>query len=315
MNTRRNFLKEGTLATAALLASKPLTTLAKCSSTFSFKAGAANTICILHTGDLQNNIYPIFNDRFNGLGGTEAMSRVIESLKKEKQNIVLVDAGNIFSGNAAQKHQHEKTMQLMHGLNYDAVLPGHHDFAAGEDYLYQCLQKNNLPVVITNYDIDHPLGKMKLPYRIVKKGNIKVGIISAGINLNQFGNKTVQYINPLKATNKFASMLKKEYGCHLVVCLSHLGYKNKRGIDDITLAKNSADIDIILGAHSKTFFKAPIVVHNKNKHEVIINHAGFGGIVLGKLDISFDEMGNKKMVSFTNMMIGTENNKWKQDIA
>ena len=57
-------------------------------------------------------------------------------------------------------------------------------------------------------------------------------------------------------------------------------YKNKKTIDDITLATQSKNFDIIIGGHSHTFMPAPQIVLNQQQQEVVINHAGYGGIVL-----------------------------------
>ena len=66
-------------------------------------------------------------------------------------------------------------------------------------------------------------------YKIINKGNIKTGIITAN---PQDGN-VIQKVNDLSA------WLKKEKGCTVVVCLSQLGYKNNNTPDDISMAKKS----------------------------------------------------------------------------
>ena len=100
------------------------------------------------------------------------------------------------------------------------------------------------------------------------KGNIKIGIIGAGINMKGLVgadvNGKIQYINPVKELSSIATMLKKEKKCQLVICLSHLGYKNKKAIDDITFAKQSKDIDI-LGDVDFSF--APAVPNQRETEE------------------------------------------------
>jgi 2',3'-cyclic-nucleotide 2'-phosphodiesterase (5'-nucleotidase family) len=85
----------------------------------------------------------------------------------------------------------------------------------------------------------------------------------------------------------------------VVVCLSQLGYKNKRTPDDCKLAKGSTDLDMIIGGHKENFHQHPIVALNSNNAEVIIHSASGNSFALGKIEISFDELGKKNQVSFS----------------
>ena len=123
-------------------------------------------------------------------------------------------------------------------------------------------------------------------YRIVYKGNIKTGIISAE-------KASADSINAL------AVYLKKEKNCHLVVCLSQLGYKSASGLNDLSLAASSTHLDIIIGGHAGNFCSSPVIARNQNKQEVIINHAATNGLALRKIEINFDTAGRKNLIAFT----------------
>lgn len=123
-------------------------------------------------------------------------------------------------------------------------------------------------------------------YRIIYKGKIKIGVISITTG-ESFSNINTQ-----------ASFLKKEKNCHLVVCLSQLGYKNKNAIDDLNLAALSANLDIIIGGDTKNSSKNPVVVLDQNNAEVIIDHAADATLALGKIEIAFDDKGQKKNIAF-----------------
>jgi 2',3'-cyclic-nucleotide 2'-phosphodiesterase (5'-nucleotidase family) len=125
-------------------------------------------------------------------------------------------------------------------------------------------------------------------YKIVYKGDIKTGVITAN-------NKSAS----ADTINALAVYLKKEKNCHLVVCLSQLGYKSETGLDDLSLAANSTNLDIIIGGHATNFCKSPMTTLNKNKEEVIINHAGTSGLALRKIEIGFDNRGRKNQLAFT----------------
>jgi hypothetical protein len=134
-------------------------------------------------------------------------------------------------------------------------------------------------------------------YNIIYKGNTKIGVITADSSEH----------NVVYRVNALSEWLKKEKKCTVVACLSQLGYRLKNGIDEITLANNSTNLDIIIGGHSKNFCPQPVVLQNKNKEEVIINHAGNSAMAIRKIEILFDSMGKKKYISFTPAIPITNN--------
>ena len=128
-------------------------------------------------------------------------------------------------------------------------------------------------------------------YEIVYKNNIRTAIIKADKN------------SKADAVNRLSSFLKKDKNCQLIICVSSLGYKNKSGLDDLTLAEKSHHIDIIIGNHASNHSPYPIVIRNRKKEEVIIHSATNNGFGLGNIEIGFDEkMNTKKSLAFNNLL-------------
>ena len=127
-------------------------------------------------------------------------------------------------------------------------------------------------------------------YKLIMKGNIKTGIITA----NREDGNVIQKVNDLSA------WLKKEKGCTVVVCLSQLGYKNNNTPDDISMAKKSQHLDLIIGGNIKNFHLQPMILLNENNEEVIIHSAATDAAIFGKIGIDFNQHGQKKHISFTN---------------
>lgn len=123
-------------------------------------------------------------------------------------------------------------------------------------------------------------------YKIICKDNIRVGVIAVNANEHLSSNRI----------NDLAAMLKKEENCHLVVCISQLGYKNNT--DDVVLAGKSEYIDIIVGKQTSNSPKRPIVAANKNKAEVIIQYTQDIEAALGKIKVDLDQFGGKFNISF-----------------
>lgn len=125
-------------------------------------------------------------------------------------------------------------------------------------------------------------------YKIIYRGDIKTGVITAHSK-----SASAENINGL------AMYLKKEKNCHLIICLSQLGYKSGNGLNDQALAAASTHIDVIMGGHADDFCTRPVIAQNKNKEEVIINHAATNALAVRKIEIGFNNRGKKDQVAFS----------------
>jgi hypothetical protein len=128
-------------------------------------------------------------------------------------------------------------------------------------------------------------------YSIIRKGNIKIGMIAVKSSEIDVANKV----------NTLAAFLKDEKACHLVICLSQLGYKNKNSMDDIQLAKESVGVDIILGGNDANACHHPMVRLNRNSHEVMMQSSCGHKVAVGKIDLQFNDEGKKQFAYMQNL--------------
>ena len=81
----------------------------------------------------------------------------------------------------------------------------------------------------------------------------------------------------------------------MVICISHLGHYYKDGkISDISLARQSKHIDLIIGGHTHTFLNKAKFIKNKENKNVIVNQAGWGALALGRIDLKLSNK-NKRI--------------------
>tara|TARA_B100000767_G_scaffold7804_1_gene7743 strand:- start:2013 stop:2921 length:909 start_codon:yes stop_codon:yes gene_type:complete len=283
MNSRRIFIKKAGLG-IAITSIVPL-------DLFSFNKDIVK-ISILHTNDIHSHIDPFVSGRNKGLGGLVQLSSLVNKIKSEEKNVLLLDSGDIFQGTPYfNKFGGELEFKLMSKIGYDCSTMGNHDFDNGLNGFEEQLIHTNFPFICTNYDFKNTIleGKTK-NHAIFYKEGVKIGVIGLGIELKGLVDprlyKNVKYLDPIEAGNKMAKYLKHDQNCDIVICLSHLGFKYKRDkVSDQVLAKETSNIDVILGGHTHTFLKKPINLKNKNGKNVLINQVGFGAIKLGKIDI------------------------------
>ncbi len=294
---RRKFLK-GSVSAAALLALgfNPNSVFAK----DDFKR-----LTILHTNDVHSRIdpFPMDGSRNQGMGGVAPRASLIKKIRAEEDNVLLLDAGDIFQGTPYFNFfGGEVELKMMSMMGYDAGIMGNHDFDNGVEGFARQLPHANFPILNSNYDFtDTAMEGKTQPYKIFKKGGIKIGVYGVGIELTGLVNKlqsgNTKYLNPITKAAEMEVFLKQNQKCDMVICLSHLGYKYKENkVSDIVLAKNTSHTDLIIGGHTHTFLKTPDSVRNLSGNETLVNQVGFAGINLGRIDYTFSRNRNKKVV-------------------
>jgi 5'-nucleotidase len=283
---RRKFIIQGAFAAGAL--GLPSGLLA---------SEEAIKLTILHTNDVHSRLdpFPMDGSANAGKGGVAARASLIQQIRQKEEHILLLDAGDIFQGtpyfNIFKGEPEMKAMQMM---GYDAGVMGNHDFDAGlENFVKQLTVHGKFPILMSNYAFERtPMEGIVQPYKIFKKGKLKIGVTGVGIELqglvpeNLFGNTV--YLDPIANVNKIANYLKNDKNCDMVICISHLGDKySDNKVSDEVLAKETSNIDLILGGHTHRFFDKPRVYTNKLGQQVLVNQVGWGGIQLGRLDYVF----------------------------
>ena len=304
MRNRRNFIKNVSLGTIGLsLISNSVLANEK-----------IKKITILHTNDMHSHIEPFKSGKYKGLGGMAQRATIINEIREKEKNVLLLDAGDIFQGTPYFNYYGgELEFKLMSKMNYDAATLGNHDFDNGIDGLERQLKHATFPFLIANYDFKNTILENRFkPYKIFNKDGIKVGVFGIGVELEGLVPKELYketvYNDPIISSNYYSYKLKHELNCDLVICLSHLGYKyESKKISDIILAKQTRDIDLIIGGHTHTFLKKPKIITNLINKKVIINQVGFGGINIGKIDFIFQQ--NKRDFNVKKSSIFVKKNK------
>lgn len=270
----------------------------------SFKSSEIKQLTILHTNDVHSYIdpFPADHPRNPNMGGVARRAEIIEAVRKENPNVLLLDAGDIFQGTPYFNYYGgELEFKLMSMMRYDAATIGNHDFDNGIQGLYTQLPHASFEFVSSNYDFKNTVmdGHVK-PYKVFDKDGIKVGVFGLGVELSGLVDKNMYgetvYNDPVEISQDMVRILKTEKKCDLVICLSHIGYNYKNEPDkicDLKLASLTRDIDMIIGGHTHTFLSKPTIVKNIDGKEVLVNQVGCYGINLGRIDVFFDSNRNK----------------------
>jgi 5'-nucleotidase len=275
---------------------------------------SAYKLTVLHTNDQHSRIEPFDSSysRNPNQGGFARRATLIQQIRNQEKNVLLLDAGDIFQGTPYFNfYGGELEFKLMSMMGYDAATMGNHDFDNGLDGFLKALPNAKFPFITSNYDFSNTIldGKTE-KYKIFKKDGIKVGLFGVGIELDGLvGKKQYQetkYLNPVEIAQHYADFLRKEKGCDLVICLSHIGYDYRDDADKISdkkLAAQTDNIDLILGGHTHTFLPEPQSFTNKSGKNVLVNQVGWAGLLLGRIDFYFDKNKSLQNISWNNQVI------------
>ncbi|GAA3791703.1 metallophosphatase [Corallibacter vietnamensis] len=294
---RRDFIQQTTAATSLL-------TLGGLGLQAFSKPNHSKQITILHTNDVHSHIDAFGPDdgKNPNKGGVARRATLIDNIKKENPNTLLLDAGDIFQGTPYFNYYGgELEFKLMSKLKYDAATIGNHDFDNGIDGLYAQLPYAKFDFLSANYDFSNTIMDTHVkPYKVFNKAGLKIGVFGLGIELNglvlKSAYKETRYLDPIEIAQDMSRTLKENEQCDLIICLSHLGYyygDDSKKVSDLVIAKNTKDIDLIIGGHTHTFLPKPTIVKNVNGNNMLVNQVGCYGINLGRIDFYFDNDKNK----------------------
>lgn len=252
-------------------------------------------LVILHSNDTHSNIEPLSSGRNKGMGGFQRRANYITQVRKEHKNVLLLDAGDYNQGTPYfTLFKGDVEVKLNNKIKYDVICLGNHEFDNGQAELARRLKKAKYVTVCANYDMSAtPLKGLVKPYTIVKKGGKKIGIIGLLTDLNGMvsapARENMIYKNPIPIADSLAYLLKYEKGCDLIICLTHLGFDDgtMANPSDTELAKNTKNIDFIIGGHSHTFLEKPAIMKNTDGKDVVVTTSGAHGVYTGRIDINF----------------------------
>ncbi|MEW5693668.1 MAG: metallophosphatase [Candidatus Hydrogenedentota bacterium] len=253
-------------------------------------------LTLLHTNDMHSHIEPIKGGKYDGLGGCARRMTLIKRLRNN--NTLLLDAGDVIQGTPYFNfYKGEIEFKSMTAMGYDVMTIGNHEFDADIEGMRRNFKKfAKFEIVNSNYKIEDEYLRNRVKDYVVRNfGNVRVGIFGLGIKLQGLVSDNIcegfEYTSPLENVDRVVKILRKKEKVDFIICISHLGltgYDKECGDRDI--AERVRGIDLIIGGHTHTFMEQPELIK-----DTYIFQVGFAGIILGRLDFTFDK--NKKLVS------------------
>ncbi|WP_234900822.1 bifunctional 2',3'-cyclic-nucleotide 2'-phosphodiesterase/3'-nucleotidase [Ruegeria lacuscaerulensis] len=294
----------------------------------------------METTDIHVHVFPYdyYADKPRDTVGLSRTASIINEIRSEATNSILVDNGDFLQGNPMGDYiAYERGMKegdahpiitAFNIVGYDAATLGNHEFNYGLDFLEKSLAGAEFPVVLANVSKaqgatprdDKTLIK---PYAIIDreiemgdgtKHSIKIGVI--GFTPPQIMNWDRKHLEGNVQTRDIVETARayvpemKEQGCDLVIALSHSGIGDANhvdGMENASVVLAGVDgIDALVTGHNHLVFPSPtfsdrpgIDVEKGTLMGKPAVMGGFWGSHLGLLDLLLEREGNEWRVITT----------------
>ncbi|XP_041832486.1 5'-nucleotidase [Melanotaenia boesemani] len=274
---------------------------------------AAWDLVLLHTNDVharveETSVHCGKCGSGGCFGGVARRATMINRIRSEGTNVLLLDAGDQFQGTVwFNFYKGAEAAHFMNKLHYDAMVFGNHEFDNGVDGLMKpFLEKVAFPILGANVKPDETLastfGKTYLPYKIFTVDGEKVAVVGYTSRetpaLSQPG-PHVKFEEEVDALQLQVDKL-KTLRINKIIALGHSGFTM-----DKEVAKKVRGIDVVIGGHTNTFLFTgpppsietpagdyPFMVTSEEGQKVPVVQAYAFGKYLGKLTVTFDDDGN-----------------------
>jgi 2',3'-cyclic-nucleotide 2'-phosphodiesterase/3'-nucleotidase len=278
--SRRAFLA-GAAGAGTLIAMHPFSAMAN---------NAQAHLRLMETTDIHVAIHPYdyYADRPNDTMGLARTAKLIEDIRAEATNSMLVDNGDLIQGNpmgdyvAYERGFKEGDLHpmiaAMNTLGYDVATVGNHEFNYGLPFLEKALAGSSFPFVCANVVMGTVLGEdptkdktLLPPFKILEKEvmdgagekhTVKVGFM--GFLPPQIMVWDFQHLNGKVMTRDIVKTaeayvpLMKEQGADLIVALSHSGISGEPQTDMMGNASlylaGVEGIDVVFTGHHHNVF-------------------------------------------------------------
>lgn len=249
-------------------------------------------VTVYHTNDIHGWIMSRPNAEGRQIGGAPALAAV---LAKEKGPRLLLDGGDWWQGTPeGSLSKGAAVADLFNALNYDAVAIGNHEFDAGAGSLKELIGLIRVPVLSANIHRVEPDERVDWvrPWIIKEVAGVKFGLF--GLTTTDMGRLSfpeniagLRFKREVDAAKEAVAALVKE-GAQVVIAMTHVGMLRPGQApfeDDRVIAREVPGIDLIVGGHSHTELRSPVV---EERNGTLIVQAGSYLTHVGRVRLEID---------------------------
>lgn len=255
-------------------------------------------ITLLYTNDIHDHIRP----GYLGIGGMPYLSGFVQELRKEKPNVLLVDAGDLLEkGDMVADYTNGEIMyQAIEKIGYQVMTLGNHDFDQNLEHLCKLKQiSKSVEFVTTNFE--EGLKACYKPWVVKKVNNIPIGFV--GIVKLEGEEKEVAE-SAIPEVKKAIEEMKQQQNCHFFIALCHLGSQTC-----LNISKDLPEISIFVSAHTHELLKK---AKKSPQTDALVVQAGCYSQYMGYLNFILDTE-TQKIVEYEDKVVEMRHDKIAMD--
>ncbi len=262
-------------------------------------SGRQVPITIVHTTDLHGHILPTRDyDGREDVGGFLRCATVIEQLREEAPDLLLVDCGDLYQGTLVGYLTRGRIMtDALAWMDYDAWVLGNHEFDWGMDELAALVDEAAIPVLGANIGVrpgaTNPLPKVK-PFVLREVDGVRVALVGLTTDAiptwsrpHLLGDVVISdSVETLRTIVPRVRALEPD----VMVLLLHQGYRpfgDSPANQVNRIARQFPEFDLIVGGHSHQ------PIERVQVNGILYTQAGYHGIWLGKARLVYDTVARR----------------------
>lgn len=203
------------------------------------------------------------NDMHGRIEQFPKLATFVERVKAEHPNVILVDAGDFFTGNPHVDYAEERgkpIITLMNELGFSVSVLGNHECDYGQKILRKRINDAAFPVICANINSSRSELDTIPPYHMITVDGIKLCFFSLLQTVQGLPDANPDLYTGItfddyRATAPRYKYLRQE--CDALIGLTHLGIEA-----DSILATEMPELDMIIGGHTHTLLEEPKIVNN-----------------------------------------------------
>ncbi|KPL94019.1 5' nucleotidase-like protein [Sarcoptes scabiei] len=216
---------------------------------FSQSSLSSSSIYILHFNDCYN-VEPCDQEPVGGA------ARFVNALRQfDHLEPLILFSGDILAPSIMSSFtKGEQMLPVLKKCKVDCALFGNHEFDFGLEYLISVKNRTDFPWLMSNVICKKtllPLGEGEITH-IIEKSNIRIGLIGLieqeWLSTLTIDENDIHYEDFITVGRNLAKKLKSVDHVDIVIALTHM-----RNHNDIKLAENVDEIDLILGGHDHIY--------------------------------------------------------------
>jgi len=261
-------------------------------------------LTVLFTNDFHGHPVKFSNLSVPDVGGLPARATLVKKIRSKHQNVLLLDAGDLNTGQSVSNFFKAKPDILGYNyMGYDAMVLGNHEFDNPIHVLREQMELAKFPFLSANVKTkngDH----LVIPYIIKQFSGFTVAIFGlttaeTKITGNPDHIKNLIFEDEVEVAKQLVPYLKKR--ADVIIALTHLGIYEGLNRGSKRLATRVRGIDLIVDGNTDTKLEAPLkIIDPDSTHQTLIVQAWHWGLVLGKIDLLIQ---NKRVVDFNMELI------------